>query len=116
MITHTNAEREYLIVEVSEGITGWRIHELQSVWLLTYGNGNDYIKLPPCNYSIIGKADHLINEWGNIVEKDKLEFLGQYYKNYIMPNIPFLSPIASGLTLLRSHSLNPQTTLILQKI
>lgn len=79
----------------------------------------DLIELPPGSWSILGKGNELTEEqWNGIVEQIVVmsgDDLIDGFKDYCDPVHGYVSPIPSGLSLLKSKGLNPETTLILQK-
>lgn len=75
--------------------------------------------LPPGSWSILGKGNELTEEqWNGIVEQIVVmsgDDLIDGFKDYCDPVHGYVSPIPSGLSLLKSKGLNPTTTLILIK-
>lgn len=86
--------------------------------------GGDILKLPPGNWDMIGKASELTpSDWEKVipVHYSNTDAMGEFpliwYRNYNYPNEKVFTAFAheSGLSLLRKHNLNPETTIILKK-
>lgn len=121
---------EYLLVEVPEDAQKIMLTNIQVDTDIICPDGFGGMKYlgstPPGNWQIIGKAYSLNRkEWNDIVQyfpliNDDGHFCGNMYRDYtdvqqIVPDDFSLdTPTESGLSLLASHSMKPETTLIIK--
>lgn len=110
----------FLLVEVPEKSYGHRLYELNDGWNIEcwYNGYLKYIQIDGGNYQIIGLAKDLSeDQWKEIAEE---MYLGERptgkYENYGFGLPKFETATESGHSLLKSHSLEPSTTLILKKL
>lgn len=117
---------EYLLVEVPEDAKYIRL-SLTTNSLFFYRESypnNIGAHLPSGNWQLIGKASELgKEEWKGILKPIE-NWSKELYHNYTASgrdfrdviDSAFEATIDSGLSLIRSHSMNPETTIILKAI
>lgn len=114
-------EGDLILVEVPEGSIKFNVGKRAGDLHFFHSNGrNGLIELPhPGHYELIGKASELKwSDWVSIVDKesDESESLNcWWYKDYTQFEIWTKDAVKSGLSLLKKHNLNSQTTIILKK-
>lgn len=114
---------EYLLVEVPEGCHEIEINYGKDKVVFWEDGFSSELGLPPGQWEIIGRASELSEEqWSGIVEpiggwSSVLYYdysaSGRDYRDIIESGLK--SPTESGLSLIKSHSMNPETTLVIRK-
>lgn len=117
---------KYLLITVPEDVdenmkpelVGMRLQNLQW-WRKPVLANPFFIGLPPGQWQIIGKANELSEQqWKAVVDYQLHPFstkvYGYTYKNQESYS-PFKKAKLAGHSLIKSHSMNPDTTLILKR-
>jgi hypothetical protein len=110
---------EYLLVEVPEDAKQFQVlNEYNVLWYqMPIIRGKSSKELPSGQWEIIGRASELTEDhWDEIVENKWDDYAdGMWWKIYDSDQDEWgMCPTESGLSLIKSHSMNPSTTLILK--
>lgn len=116
---------EYLGVKVPEGAFNFQVHSDGALMWFYDHFENGGIKLPPGNWEPVGLASELRPEqWREIVSthhsicisKEWMPVFTDYESENFKNGKWILSATNSGLSLIRSHKMEPETTFICKKI
>lgn len=122
IIEHTSNGFKWLLVEVPEDATGFLVVKNSLRWKISPNKyWWDQLIIPSEGWEIVGKADKFgVSNWMQICEIDEVHKGDTLHKVYdrLFENgskiIATSDSKKAGLSLLRSHGLKPETTLILK--
>lgn len=116
-----HTENGHLFIEVPEGFFGYSIIDTTNggkALKITDRVGDCvYRPLPPGSYTLVGLGSELTEEqWKEIIEDtwESGDFIGWSFRDYSDKHSTFDTATESGLSLLKSKSLSPNTTVILK--